>query len=53
MKNAFAILLLILASVFSNCAPWDKSDVKIERFEYLDSYYPTTPEGVDSLLTEA
>ena len=57
MKNAFRalnmILLIILAFVVSHCTPWDKSDVKIERFEYLDAYYPTTPEGVDSLLTEA
>jgi len=57
MKNAFGtlnrILLITIAIAFSHCAPWDKSDVKIERFKYLDAYYPTTPEGGDSLLTEA
>lgn len=46
-------LLILVAFVLSTCTPWDKSDVKIERFEYLDSYYPTTAEGGDSLLTEA
>jgi len=52
MKNVFAILLIILASVFSTCAPWDKNDVKIERFEYLD-IPRSTPVAGDSLASEA
>lgn len=56
-NHAFGVmnrtLLIILAFAFSHCAPWDRNDVKIERFEYLDAYYPTTPEGGDRLLTEA
>jgi len=52
MKNVFAILLIILASVFSTCALWDKSDVKIERFEYLD-IPRSTPVAGDSLASEA
>ena len=46
-------LLVAIAFVFSACTSWDKSDVKIERFEYLDAYYRTTPEGRDSISSEA
>ncbi len=57
MKNTFGtlsrVLLIMLIFTFSHCAPWDKSDVRIERFEYLDVYHRTTPEGGDSISSEA
>jgi hypothetical protein len=43
MKNAFGALSVVLAFVFGTCSPWEKNDVKIERFEYLDIYHRTTP----------
>lgn len=51
-RRWISILLIGLASVFSTCAPWDKSDVKIERFEYLD-IPRSTPVAGDSLSYEA
>ena len=57
MKDTFRILnrilFIIIVFVFTHCAPWDKSDVRIERFEYLDVYYRITPEGGDSISSEA
>jgi len=56
MKNTFGtlcrVLLIILIFAFSHCSPWDKSDVKIERFEYLD-IPRSTPVAGDSLASEA
>jgi len=56
MKNTFGtlcrVLLIILIFAFSHCSPWDKSDVKIERFEYLD-IPRSTPVAGDSLSSEA
>lgn len=56
MKNTFgslnSVLLIMLVFVFSHCASWDESDVKIERFEYLD-VHRRTPVAGDSLSSEA
>jgi hypothetical protein len=42
-------LLLVLAQ---NCTKWEEASVQIERFEYLDEYYPEPREG-DSVAVEA
>ncbi|MBV6655153.1 MAG: hypothetical protein KI786_15410, partial [Mameliella sp.] len=56
MKDAFRtqhrILLIIIAFVFIHCTLWDKSDVKIERFEYMD-IPSNTPVAGDSIASEA
>jgi|AntRauTorckE5430_2_1112549.scaffolds.fasta_scaffold54671_2 hypothetical protein len=52
MKNAFGALSVVLAFVFGTCSPWDKSDVKIERFEYMD-IPRSTPVADDSIASEA
>lgn len=46
------IVLTVLTFGFSTCTPWDKGDVKIERFEYLD-VHRRSPVAGDSLSSEA
>ena len=47
------LLLFLVNFAFSHCTPpWDKNDVKIERFEYLDTHR-RTPVADDSLSSEA
>ncbi|MCB0638659.1 MAG: hypothetical protein KDC54_18640 [Lewinella sp.] len=57
MKNLAQLFIKLLAlasliTVCHNCTKWDEAAVTIERFEYLDEYYPEPHEG-DSLLVEA